>query len=187
MSTMPKHVVAKEPAAPFRGPLARMDAIDHEVLDLLQHDAGRSDAYVARQVGLSPSGLRKRLDKLERGRVIKGRVALLDRDAIGLGLLCFIQVTLTHHRRGPTQEFTDRIQELPEVLECHFLTGENDYLLKVVATGNRHLERILAEDLAAIPGVDRLRTSIVLNEVKGTTTLPLRPPTEETVPNPPAR
>jgi len=186
MSTMTKHMAVKEPPARFRGQRERMDAIDHEVLDLLQQDAGRTDAYIARRVGLSPSGLRKRLDKLERRQVIKGRVALLDRDAVGLGLLCFVQVSLTHHRRGPTQEFTDRIQDLPEVLECHFLTGEHDYLLKVVATGNRHLERILAKDLAAIPGVDRLRTSIVLNEVKGTTTLPLRSPTEEPAPDPSA-
>ncbi len=160
-----------------------MDATDHAVLDLLQHDAGRSDAHIARQVGLSPSGLRKRLDKLERRQVIKGRVALVDRHAVGLGLLCFIQVTLTHHRRGPTQEFTDRIRDLPEVLECHLLTGEHDYLLKVVATDNRHLERVLTEHLAAIPGVDRLHTSIVLNEIKRTTTLPLPPQTGEAAPD----
>lgn len=105
--------------------------------------------------------------------MIDRRVALLDRDAVGLSILCFVQVTLTHHRRGATREFTNRILELPEVLEFHSLTGEHDYLLKVVATDNQHLERILAEELGAIPGVDRLRTSIVLNEVKRTTTLPL--------------
>ena len=166
---------------------AALDETDHAVLDLLQEDAGRSDAYIARRVGLSASGLRKRLTKLEQRQVIKGRVALLDRGAVGLGLLCFVQVTLTHHRRGPTQDFSDRIRDLPEVLECHFLTGEHDYLLKVVATDNRHLERILAEDLAGIPGVDRLLTSIVLNEIKGTTTLPLRRRTEEAAPHPSGR
>ena len=73
------------------------------------------------------------------------------------------------------------------MLECHLLTGEHDCLLRVVATDNRHLERILAEDLAAIPGVDRLLTSIVLNEIKGTTTLPLKRQTEEPAPDPSGR
>lgn len=182
------HVAAvSNPPARVRSPLKPLDATDHAVLDLLQRDASRSDAYIARQVGLSPSGLKKRLDKLEQRRIIEGRVAVLDREAVGLGVLCFIQVTLTHHRRGPTQEFTNRIGELAEVLECHSLTGEHDYLLKVVATDNRHLERVLAEDLAGIPGVDRLRTSIVLNEVKRTTILPLQPKTEGTAPDPAAR
>lgn len=182
------HVAAvRNPPARVRSPRKALDAMDHAVLDLLQQDASRSDAYIARQVGLSPSGFKKRLDKLEKRRIIEGRVALLDREAVGLGVLCFIQVTLTHHRRGPTQEFTNRIRELAEVLECHSLTGEHDYLLKVVATDNRHLENILAEDLGAIPGVDRLRTSIVLNEVKRTTTLPLQTRTEETDPDPTAR
>ena len=181
---MTKHVADEKPVRASRSNAA-LDATDHAVLDLLQEDAGRSDASIARQVGLSASGLRKRLTKLEQKQVIKGRVALLDRGAVGLGLLCFVQVTLVRHGPGTTREFTDRIQELVEVLECHFLTGEHDYLLKVVATDNRHLERILAEDLAAIPGVDRLRTSIVLNEVKRTTTLPLQPPTEKSAPGPP--
>lgn len=164
------------PARQRRHPRSRrpaLDATDYAILDLLQKDASRSDAEIARRVGLSASGCRKRLEKLEQGQVLTGRIARIDRHSVGLGLLCFVQVTLTHHRRGPKEVFTHRIGELDEVLECHFLTGEHDYLLKVVATDNRHLERILAEDLASIPGVDRLRTSIVLNEVKGTSRLPL--------------
>ena len=158
-----------------------LDAIDHTILDLLQDDAGRTDADLARRVELSASGLKKRLRKLEERGVIKRRVTLLDRNAVGLGLLAFVQVTLMHHQKDAVRCFADSVLELPEVLECHFLTGENDYLLKVVARDHSHLGHILGHKLAAIPTVDRLRTSIVLNEIKQTTALPLpgRPDAEE--------
>ena len=105
--------------------------------------------------------------------MIQRQVTLLDRNAVNLGLLCFVQVFLSHHQADAVRRFSKVISELPEVLECHFLTGEHDYLLKIVARDYRHLEHILADELASIPGVDRLLTSIVLNEIKRTTALPL--------------
>lgn len=154
-----------------------LDAKDYAILELLQEDANRTDADLARRVGLSASGLKKRVRKLEDGGVIQRQVTLLDRNAVNLGLLCFVQVFLTHHRTGAVRQFNKAISEFPEVLECHFLTGAQDYLLKIVAPDHRHLEHLLADQLAAIPGVDRMQTSIVLNEIKRTTVLPLhRPP-----------
>ena len=157
-----------------------LDATDYAILALLQEDSSRTDADLARHVDLSASGLKKRLRKLEARGVIQRRVTLLDRNAVDLGLLCFVQVFLSHHQPDGVRNFSDVVKEMPEVLECHFLTGEHDYLLKIVARDYRHLEHLLADELAAIPGVDRLLTSIVLNEVKRTTVLPLqRPATAE--------
>lgn len=153
----------------------RLDKIDYTILGLLQEDAGRTDADLARRVELSASGLKKRLRKLEDRGVIQRRVTLLDRDAVDLGLLCFIQVKLAHHQSNAVRIFCDSVRDLPEVLECHFLTGETDYLLKVVAKDHRDLEGFLADKLASIPSVDRLRTSIVMSEIKRTTALPLSP------------
>ncbi len=161
-----------------RSPSRPLDATDYAILALLQEDSNRTDVDLARQVRLSASGLKKRLRKLEQRGVIQQRVTLLDRNAVDLGLLCFVQVFLTHHQPDAVRHFSDMVRKLPEVLECHFLTGEHDYLLKIVARDYRHLEHILADKLAAIPGVDRLLTSIVLNEIKRTTALPLEPPQE---------
>ncbi len=149
------------------------DDLDYTILELLQEDGSRTNADLARRVGLSGSGLKKRLKKLKLRGVIERRVTLLDRHAVDLGLLCFVQVALTHHEPGTSQSLREAVRAIPEVLECHFTTGAHDYLLKVVARNHRHLEHILADRLAAIPGLDRVLTSIVLNEVKVTTVLPL--------------
>ena len=166
-----------------------LDATDYAILELLQRDSNRTDVDLARKVNLSASGLKKRLRKLERRGVIQRQVTLLDRNAVDLGLLCFVQVYLTHHQADARQQFSAAVRELPEVLECHFLTGEHDYMLKIVARDYRHLEHILADHLAGIPGVDRLLTSIVLNEIKRTTALPLcaSTPAAQTEPATPAR
>ncbi len=153
-----------------------LDEIDHAILNLLQADSNRSDAEVARRVGLSASGLKKRLKRLSQHGVLQSRVALVDRHAVGLRLLCFVQVALTHPDLGTAQPFRKAVKNIPEVMECHSLTGEYDYLLKIVARDHADLERILAKHLTSAPGVDRLLTSMVLNEVKHTTALPLKAP-----------
>ena len=128
---------------------------------------------MARRVDLSAPGLQKRLRRLEESGVIQSYVTLVNREAVGLDLLCFVQVTLAHHQPDCVERFRDEMKELPEVLECHFLTGEFDYLIKVVVSNHNHLEQFLFEKITQIPGVDKIRTSIVLNEIKASTSLPL--------------
>ncbi len=152
-----------------------LDDIDYGILDLTQRAPDLTQAELAQKVGLSLSGLKRRLRRLEASRVIKGRVVLLDAEALDLDLLCFVQVTLVRHRPGAAREFRDTIRRLPEVLECHALTGEHDYLLKLVARDKRHLQQVLESDLAANAGVGRLQTSLSLEEVKATTVLPIAP------------
>ena len=154
-------------------PARHLDAIDSEVLRLLQVDARLTHAELARRVRLSPPGLQKRLRKLEEAGYISAYVALVRREAVGLDLLCFVHVTLTHHQPVSVAGFRDAIRALPEVLECHHLTGEFDYLLKVVVENRKHLEAFLVERLTPVPGIGRIRTSIVLSEIKTTTALPL--------------
>ena len=123
--------------------------------------------------GLDGPGLQKRLRKLEERGVIRSYTAVIDREAVGLDLLCFVHIMLAHHRPDAIKRFPERIKNMPEVLECHFLTGEFDYLLKVVVAGHEELEQFLFEKLMKVSGVDRTRTSIVVKEVKATTSLPL--------------
>ncbi len=151
----------------------QFDEIDRILLTSLQQDARISNAELARRVELSPTGLHKRLRKLEESGLIQGYVALLDREAMGYDIVCFVQITLERHEMGKVNDFKHAIQTLPEVLECYHLTGEYDYLLKAVVRNRKHLEQFLMEKLTPIPGIDKIRTSIVLSELKATTAVPV--------------
>jgi len=151
----------------------RLDDLDRRLLAHLQDDARITSVELARRLKLSAPGLQKRVRKLEQLGVIKGYATLVSRQAVGLDLLCFVQVLLAHHRPGSVERFPARIRKLPEVLECYYLTGEIDYLLKVVVATHDDLERFLFDKLMKVDGVDRVRTSIVLKELKASTALPL--------------
>ncbi|HEY9669121.1 MAG TPA: Lrp/AsnC family transcriptional regulator, partial [Coleofasciculaceae cyanobacterium] len=129
---MPKNNAKVKPALRNSEPLQHLDDIDREILCLLQENSRMSSAELARRVNLSPPGLQKRLKKLEENGVIGRYVTLVNREALGLDLLCFAQVTLAHHQPDCVGQFCDLVKGLPEVLECHHLSGEFDYLLKVV-------------------------------------------------------
>jgi len=150
-----------------------IDDLDRRLLRQLQGDARASSAALARRFHLSAPGLQKRLRKLEQRGVIKQYATLVSREAVGLDLLCFVHVMLAHHRPNSIKRFPSRIEKMPEVLECHFLTGEFDYLMKIVVSNHDHLEKFLFEKLMKVDGVDRIRTSIVVKEVKASTALPL--------------
>ena len=140
----------------------RLDDLDRRLLAL------------ARRLDLSPPGLQRRLRRLEAVGVIRGYTTLVNREAVGLDLLCFVEVKLAHHRPDCVARFRDEVQAIPEVLECHYLTGESDYLIKIVVPNHKALETVLFEGLMRIDGVDRIHTSIVVNEVKVSTVLPLK-------------
>jgi DNA-binding Lrp family transcriptional regulator len=151
----------------------KLDDLDRRLLGHLQQDARVPTAELARRLDLSGPGLQKRLTKLEEQGVIRGYSTVINREAVGLDLLCFIHVTLAHHRTNSVKQFPEKIKNMPEVLECHFLTGEFDYLLKVVVANHDHLEKFLFGKLMKAGGIDRTRTSIVVKEVKTSTALPL--------------
>jgi Lrp/AsnC family leucine-responsive transcriptional regulator len=114
-----------------------------------------------------------RVKRLEEQGLIRGYVALLDRERLGFDMLCFIQISLQLHQVEQVMHFRTAIQQLPEVLECHHVTGEYDYLLKIVVRNRQELERLVMEKLTPIPGVARIHTSLVFSEIKASTALPL--------------
>src|SRR5262245_30518716 len=132
---------------------ARVDRLDLKLLSHLQEGARTSSAELARRLGLSGPGLQKRLKKLESQGVVSRYAAVVNRQAVGLDLLCFVHVMLAHHRPASVKRFPGRVKAMPEVLECHFLTGEFDYLLKVVVANHDALERFLFEKLMKVDGV----------------------------------
>ena len=150
-----------------------LDDLDRRILQLLQQDGRMSNAQIARRINLSPPATHARIKRLEEQGFIRGYVALVDRGRAGFDLLCFVRVSLEKHRTGVVQGFREAVSEMPEVLECHFITGDFDYLLKVVARDRQDLERFLMRRLTPLAGVARVYTSVVLSEVKAVTHLPL--------------
>ena len=162
---------AASPKASRLAPTA-LDDLDWKLLGSLQRDSRISTAELGRQLDLSPPAIQKRLKRLEHGGVIERYTTVVNREAVGLDLMCFVLVMLAHHRPDSVKRFRTGITGLPEVLECHNLTGEFDCLLKVVVTNHEALQRF-TERLMKIGGVDRVRTSIVLEEIKAGAGLPL--------------
>jgi DNA-binding Lrp family transcriptional regulator len=151
-----------------------IDQLDLDILDLLQTGGRMANAELARRLSLSPPAVHARLRRLEEQGYIRQYVALLDREKLGYDMLCFVSITLQMHTREQVQQFREAIQLIPEVLECHHVTGEYDYLLKVVVRNRKELEHLLMEELTPLPGVARIHTSLVFTEVKATTSLPVK-------------
>ena len=163
----------KPPTRPKPGPRRPdLDELDRRLLARLQDDGRASSAELAREFKLSPPGLQKRLRRLEDKGAILRYAAIVSREAVGLDLLCYVLVMLAHHRPDSVERFRDGIDSMDEVLECHYLTGEFDCLIKAVVADHEELQRFL-ERLMKLGGVDRLRTAIVLNEIKTRTRLPI--------------
>lgn len=150
-----------------------LDELDRRILIELQCDARIANAELARRLNLSPPAVHARVRRLEEQGYIRGYCALLDRERLGFDMLCFIQISLQLHQIDQVNHFRSQIQEIPAVLECHHVTGEYDYLLKVVVHNRQELERLVMEKLTPIPGVARIHTSLVFSEIKASTALSL--------------
>ena len=150
-----------------------LDDLDRKLLGYLQENARISNAELARRVELSPPGLHKRLRRLEESGVIERYVTLVNREALGFDMLCIIQVTMRRHEPNAIDRFRILVQDMPEVLECYSVTGEFDYYLKIAVRNHKHLEYFLMDVLTPIPGMDTIRTSLVLRGIKETTAVSL--------------
>ena len=154
--------------------MSAFDQVDRRILDILQHEGRISNADLARKIGLSPPASHARTRRLEEAGYIQQFVALLDKEKAGFDMVCFVMVSLSMHKTQQVQDFRQAVQDIPEVLECHHITGEYDYLLKVIIRNRKDLEQFVIERLTPIPGVARIHTSLVLSEVKTTTALPIK-------------
>lgn len=150
-----------------------LDDIDHRILALLQEDASLNAAEVASRVGLSQSPCWRRIARLERDGLIHRRVALLDRNKLGLGVVVFVQVKIARGSKQSLGQFEDTVRRFPEVQECHMLMGEIDFLLKVVTRDVASYEEFLRAKLSRLAAVGEVRSSMVLSPIKETTALPL--------------
>ena len=155
---------------------SELDAKDWKTLDRLQHDARIANVELARAVSLSPSPCLARVRALEESGVISRYVTLLDPLRLGLTVSVFIQVRLERQVESALEKFEHAIRERPEVMECYLMTGDADYLLRVLVPDVPALERFIVDVLSRIPGVGNLKSSFALKQVKYQTALPLPQP-----------
>lgn len=149
------------------------DQKDRELLTHLQDNARMTSAEIGSLVGLSPSGVQKRLRKLEDNGVVQKYATVVNRKIFGLDMMVFVQVTLQGHTPELVGVFDSAMQEMPEVLECHRVIGLADYLLKVVVKNNEHLDDFIMKKLLPIPAVERVNSHLVLKAIKETTNVGL--------------
>jgi DNA-binding Lrp family transcriptional regulator len=154
----------------------QLDSVDWQILVLLQTDARISNVELARKVGLSPSPCLNRVRALEESGFISRYVSLLDAQRVGLKVSVFIQVTLEKQIEPVLERFEAAIRDRPEVMECYLMTGESDYLLRVVVPDLQALERFILNFLSRVPGVGNIKSSFALKQVKYQTALPLQDP-----------
>jgi Lrp/AsnC family transcriptional regulator, leucine-responsive regulatory protein len=154
-----------------------LDTIDRRILRALQADGRMTYDELASQVNLSASATLRRVKRLEEAGVIAGYVALVQAEQVGLGLTAYLNVRLEKHteshKRNPMDLFRAAVQAWPEVVECAALTGEMDYLLRVVVQDMAHYSRFIMDTLLKHPSVEDCKTSFVLDRVKNTTALPV--------------
>lgn len=153
---------------------AKFDRHDRLILAALQQDGGLSNLELAERVGLSPSPCSRRVQKLEEAGVIRGRAALLDSKALGLGLTVLIQISMDRHTPERFEHFEATVRTYEEVQQCYLITGQSaDYLLKVVVPDMDAYQAFLLDKITRIEGVSGVHSSFVMRKVIDTTALPL--------------
>ncbi len=146
---------------------------DIDILTLLQRDATLSTNAIAERINLSQSPCWRRINRLEESGIIRRRVALLDRHALGMEVVVFATINLTSTGRQNLLEFESEIVRHPEVMECYTMTGIWDYMLKIVTRDIRHYENFVRNTLTASPAIRELHSHMAVTEIKNSTELPL--------------
>tara|TARA_B110000008_G_scaffold96872_1_gene99402 strand:- start:13284 stop:13751 length:468 start_codon:yes stop_codon:yes gene_type:complete len=151
----------------------QLDSIDRKIIGVLQNDGRTSNADLAENINLSASACHRRVQRLHSTGIIKNYVALLNSRLVGLPTTVFVEITLSGQADEVLDAFERQVQLIPDVLECHLMSGSADYLLKVVAKDTDDFARIHRKYLARLPGVAQMHSSFSLRSVSNTTALPI--------------
>ncbi len=150
-----------------------LDEVDIQLLSLLQEDGRITNADLSKKVGLSPPSVLQRVRILEKAGLIRGYHAILDAERLGLRITALAMITLSLHQEQAIERFRRSVNEIPEILECYNVSGEFDFLLKIVVKDIRAYEQLIREKLSKIKGIQQIKTSFVLSNTKYTTRIPL--------------
>jgi len=152
---------------------AKLDSIDRKILELLQANSNITNAQLALEIGLSPAPTLERVKKLETQGVIKSYHAVVDMASVGLGVCTFVTVSLKGHNKDNIEKFIKAISKIPEVVECHHVTGQADFILKVVASDIPAYQNLMLEKVTNIEVVDNMQSTVILSTFKDSRVLPL--------------
>ncbi|WP_417664131.1 leucine-responsive transcriptional regulator Lrp [Pseudidiomarina donghaiensis] len=143
-----------------------IDRLDRKILRILQDDGRISNVNLAQRVGLSPTACNERVRKLEREGVLDGYHARINPAKLGANLMVFVEITLTRTSPDVFAEFSDAVRETPEILECHLVAGDFDFLIKARVPDMPSYRKLLGETILTMPGVNESRTYVVMEEIK---------------------
>jgi len=150
-----------------------LDKIDMQILKILQENGRITNLQLSGEIGLSPAPTLERVRKLETGGFIKSYHALVDEELLGLGIKTFIQVQLDFHKGNTIETFAEELKNIKEVTECHHVTGECDFLLKVYVKDIKSYERLIMDKISKISVVKTFQTMMILSTSKKEATIPL--------------
>ena len=151
----------------------KLDAIDRKILELLQANSNITNAQLTQEVGLSPAPTLERVKKLETSGVIRSYHAVIDVTSVGLGVSTFVMVTLKGHNKENINEFMKAISDIEEIVECHHVTGQADFILKIVCTDIPSYQNLMLEKVTNIEVVDNLQSMVILSTFKDTKIVPI--------------
>lgn len=150
-----------------------LDRTDRRILECLQADGRISNVDLARKVNLTPTPCIERVKRLERQGFIRGYTALLDPQLVGAGLLVFVEIDLSHNSPDAFRRFREEACKLPEIMDCHLVSGNFDYLIKARVSDMKAYRELLGDKILSLPDVKGSRSYVVMEEVKETLNLPL--------------
>ncbi len=151
-----------------------LDKIDLKILKLLQENGRKTNVQLSNEIGLSPAPTLERVKKLETSGIIKSYHAVVEENAVALGIKAMIQVSLVRQKDNAISNFKKHIDKIAEIVECYQVTGNYDYLLKVVVKDIPSFEKLIGEKLSKIPDIGQMQTNVILSEVKKSSVLPLK-------------
>jgi Lrp/AsnC family leucine-responsive transcriptional regulator len=161
-----------------------LDRTDRRILALLQEDGRRSNVEIAERVALSPSPCLRRIKRLEAAGVIRGYRAIIDRDAIGVGLTVLIDIKIGQHSKENAAILQQTLVSMPEVVSCHMISGTADFSAEIVVRDLQEYERLLTERILVLPMIVDVRSNISLRRIKSEAPLPLKSQDEQTMQKP---
>lgn len=150
-----------------------LDSIDRKILRALQDNGKVSMAELAEKVGLSPSPCARRVRLMEKAGIIKGYAAIIDQKKVGLPISAFASIKLERQREEDLDRFEEAVSRWPEVLDCYLMTGQRDYLMRIVAADLEAYERFIKNKLTRLENIASIETSFALGQVKRSEVLPL--------------
>ena len=151
----------------------KLDATDRKILEILQSNAKITNAQLSKDIGLSPAPTLERVKKLETAGISKSYHAVLDNNRIGLGVSTFVKVSLKGHNKTNIDIFLGAINKIPEIIECHHITGSGDFVLKIISTDIASYQRLMLEKVSDIEVVDGLESMVILSTFKDSKVMPV--------------